>query len=890
MFWVKIGVLYFLCFEIMHFTRIAPDRDIERLTRIYSSTIWSKLLDRSVSIGGLENNELKNIFTPDYRIEGNNVDRTAEVMYFGLKCHCADSIKHLHKTMYAPSSEETVSDYRRNITVYDEISLPFFVTDYVTESFFKTLNENLALTITLLFEMSDSIESLRNKEWFLLKALISMHLYVDRLKRYKFHGKNRKATLFTATAAGSDTMWDDQIGIVNAEKHLTDPKLIRRMILQMMNLIERFTVENCVANETDGQNDHEFDDHVGDLTNLLRNTRGSYGRIEGSLLGFDADRASLRFCFDGRAEIDHRGKRLLCECLSDAFLIDERQRTTWFRDMFNESERACDVRTLRAHLGSVYRALKKIIFLKVKDVIEEYANSKGDDLDPDAVRKLLTVNCPVGLVRDLEILLHLAPSHQVLIASKMTYVKLESLSDVRLPIRTRNEITRTMSLQEIIDCVVGDDFKQFWWVLDLLERDSEKQSDYVHGPYLEFISDVVVHSDKHVDELLRQFDYKCTSLRPIYHNMFRLKIMIDRYRGSVSYQNLDSAAEDIFFKIREHNSSLSDHLSKVVKTLSSINYLSYKDDFLKILMVMIGNLENAYYTEFHCEDCENEVHRMNFYLSKTHKLSQFGDYVINLLDNYQIRNCKIINNRGFVDSEFGISELLNHNVVNSIFLLSIPIAVSEIVDVNESYEISSQLTLNQQFKDLTEEDIKIYIPIHFYNVDFLNSLDLSLNDEVLKIFSSSIHFNCHGHVKNVFTHHIGLPNYTLSLNYFVEFEKVLLKFILSSFYLAFISIYDGYLNALGDDQDLLTSKLEIMTFYLEEFISIEYPGFCNVYVNSIKIICDYYRSDNSLNTLVAYSVIVVVMAIELDKLEVLMYNKHWQILISVFKVMILVKF
>lgn len=854
MFWTKIGILllYILCLKITHSSGIARNRDIVRLARIYNAKIWSKLLNRSALVGELENNELKNIFTPDFKINEHNLDRTADALYLSFKCHCADSIRYLHRTGYA--SLEKPSVYNRNIIVYDTIVTPTLYFEEVTHSFLNTLNRNLKLTITILFEMSDSVRSLKINEPYFLKVLISTHMYINKLIQHKFHGfdKNRKIKLLV-----------DGIG---EDKHLTEPRTIQRMILQVVNLVERFTIENCTTNEVYDR-DGLFVDHENDLMDLLRRTRASHSDPKSSRATYDLDRVLLTACFGtgGDSRAASGVLRELCEGqLSDATAHDEHRTPVSLRRMFVETRSAYGVRALHGYLGSVYKTLKKIVYLKFKDSV---GRKKSEDLSLDAetMRQLSAASCPVELIADLKLLTTLAHSSRTDVVGELTDAKLASLSDVRLP------STDGASLKRLVECIVGAEFEQFWWVFNLLQYESEKQSNHVYGVSLEPISNAVLHPGQYARDVLYPLDYKCNALETIYHNIFRSEVMINYYRDTPIFQNFHSTRE-IFLKIRENNLFFSNHLSHVIKTFSSVDYLSYKDDFLKILMAMISNLENAHYTEIDCKTCKNEEQLKNFFTNNTAELFKVGDYVINLLDHYQIRKCRVIKTRAAIYSEFLSNSVLNVDFYDSIFYLPIPIGVSKNSAENDDDRyVLSRSTSKEELANTTGKDIKIHVPLKFHTLDCLNGAEIPSRNHVLHDFRPLIYFNCHGNVRNVYEHQIRLGKNVLSMRYFVEFEKIVFKWILSSFYIAWINVFEDYTSALNSkriDQHGYDLALEKMHFYLGEIIFIEFPEFCNVYLNAIKIVYTYYDVVSDADSAVAYNTLVVVMEDALDRLEV----------------------
>lgn len=865
MFWIKINILYFLCTTLTNGAGTIHEPYVQRLTKIKKSSIWKKLQNRSILIRGFEKIRLsEQILNPKFIVNDSNLFETSEVLYTALKCHCTDSIKYLHETTYKSSNQNkilktnpTITKTKSTISKSDPKS-----------SFFTILNTNLTLTITILFEISDSVPSLRINEPFLLKALISMQLFIAKSISQKNNTSSVNRPKIRDT--GPNKMTPRQKRFPDKENldrrsRTTDPVTTQRMVLQMMNLIERFTIENCVSNPNSKD---LFVNHNDDLKDLIRHTQKPHCIAKNVYTNYvyNIDSVLLNICFDDGMHV-HLSLSLekLCNTyLLNAYIYNKHRNTLVpLKQSFVETKNRHEVPALFEFLESVYKTLKTIVYLKFKDAIEK-RDLSGLGLDEEIMKDLLTANCPVELISDLNTLIDLVKKPETDIADKIIDHRLASLSDVRLQDKKQYPHTN-MSLQEILECIVNIEFKQYWWVFNLLQYEAEKQSNYVYAVSLEPISSTLTHEEGQKN----QFEYKCNAVETVYRKFFRFKSLMNHFRG---LKNINSARE-LFFEIHERNVSLSDHLSVVVEKFTSVRYSYYKDDFLKIVLMIVSNLQNIYYTAYNCENCNDVEANRNFFLSKIDALSRFGHYVINLLDSYQIRYCKSINRDHLVDTAFLSGKTLNLDTFDSALFVKCPTGVTgKVADNDSCYELSHP-TSNEQSRSLMNEASAIRIPKKFYDMDFLVSPDLPMNNKVLPIFRFLVYFNCFGSVKNVFEHQLNLENYMLSLHYVVEFQKIVFKWIVASFYIAWIVVYKSFgfvdpsmnENYAQDDVDLVLAK---MTYYLREFLSIGFPRFCGIYLSTVQIVYDYYGLEHNDVSPEAFSALEIAMHDELDKLQV----------------------
>lgn len=880
--WIKLYIFYFLFSTIKHCS--TRNQLNEQFVEITKSDIWSKLLRRSVYVGGNENISLSTAYLTRYFQENDeNVIKMSEIFYITLKCHCADSIKYLHKTILVNESQESTPDYDPNGKRKHRKSKPVLSDTEKINVFLEELNNNLVLTVTILFELSDRFTNFKTQEPFFLKILLSINLFINQLKEHKSDDDcqpNKKMKSVMVDTADSHTYCDQNV--FTSKKHPMGSVVTQRMILQIMNVIERFTIENCVETQN-AKPSRLFAIHMDHLNELLRDIRHlSDTNVNIAREMYDVNRVMLNVCFDNDPGMYSTGGLIkLCNNYLAEASVDDMDRTPVFlKTMFVECRQAeeTDRDVLYEFLESVFKVIEKIVYQTFKMAVDN--DELRGRVDGDSTKsKLLTAHCPVELGSAFDVLTRLATGPETGAANKIIDDKLASLSDVNLP--GLDGTNAAVSMEEIVECIVSVDFKQFWWVFNALRRANEKQSDYVYGVSFKTISDPMDQSDEHVGELQRQIGRKCASLKTIYllsTYCFRLKLAVDEYRVSNTSHGKESTIE-VLSKILSNNVQLSNHYSQVITTLSANYYLFYKDDFLNILLFVISNLENAYYTQFDCDDCVTERLHKNYFFHKTEKFKQLGDYIINVLDNYQIHNCKSINSNQSLLNEFQSNPIYQQNLTKGILLIEIPIVVPEKIKVY-SYYFLPQIISNEPSTSPDEYNelfSTVRIPLTLYNINFLNHTVITSSHSLMHTLRSSIYFNCFGNVNNLYRHIISRPYQMINLHNYVEFQKIVFKWIFASFYFAWVIVFDSFiLQNETVDYSNFDAILTDMTFYLRYFISIEFPEFCKTYLNTIKNVFNYYTLYHNTVSLITYNVLKTVIAVELDRLEVFYVERTYQ--------------
>lgn len=873
MLWIKLNVIYVLCFLLMDRINTQGNELVQRLIKISKAGIWSKLENRSVLVSGYKIINLSQFFYESTInksvINDENVHRISVIIYTALKCHCAGSMKNLHQTLYEPI-KTTIGDKINIFTQTIESKQLFDINDKIN-SFLEELNTNIILTITILFKMSDYFPHLKFNEPFFLKMVVSIYLYIKNVQQAKVQSdllKNEikiSNDLYVYLDGKHDT---PQINI-NADTYEIDSAEVQRMITQMMNLFDRFTIENCVTKNLSTSN--LFVNHnqeIQDLINLIDLSSSQFANT------FSNGMVMLNNCFNhaSRINLSNSFHRMCFDYLLKVYIKNKNQNWVTIEHMYNKTKHTNEVQVLFTYLESVFKVLLKILYQKIQESIERKTLQEFFDISEQMLSKLKTTPFPAELISQFKLYLN-KNDFEIDVMSEIVKRRIACLTDVKFP-ETMTNIT--ISLHETIESITGVEFQQFWWVLSLFKFEAVKQSDYVYGMSFKLISDTLLHSESHSLEQLTQNDYKCNEINRIYYNFFRFKIMIDGYlQNSNDVLNSFANIKTMLLEVVQVYSYLSNHLSHVITTWSSSKYLSYNDDLLKILMVIISNLENIIlHIEVYCKIQKQKNYVVSF-RKKTNTLIRFGEYIMNLLDHYQICNCKLIKNRNLIFNEFNLNTIVNDDIPIAIIFLYLPVDLSETTNNKTHYKLSKS-TSNNFFTNLTTEVhveiTQVQIPLKFYDLSFLNETKLSLKNQDLQNLFSIIHFNTYGSINNLINHHIHLLNSTLSLFYLVEYERNLFKWILASFYYTWIALYDSY-DVLNNtnyiDRITFITQQEIMTFHLRTFMSIKFPEFCKIYLNSVNIVYDYYDLEHKSASLAAHVALTMVMIDEIKNLEVL---------------------
>lgn len=284
----------------------------------------------------------------------------------------------------------------------------------------------------------------------------------------------------------------------NDIEFLTNVALIQNTIEQIINLVERFTLQTCndakqynINNDDDIKNIFVID-HMKNLTNLDNYQINIYYPNIGSKM-FNIKEVLLTNFFS--PNIDELNFVQSIRYTTDANIIvksndGQLQKLSLKSDIFDKSKKTYKIEVIYEFLKLVYDVQLKILFHKINELICKIENAMKSNesyqehwnLYYTSLEKLKMINAPIDLIKDFKALLKFTVS-EINYAKVIVINRLSSLSHVELP--TRPEFDN-MALGEIIMPIGNHEFKQFWWVFNLLHREAEKKSNYVYDVSLKF--------------------------------------------------------------------------------------------------------------------------------------------------------------------------------------------------------------------------------------------------------------------------------------------------------------------------------------------------------------------------------------------------------------------
>jgi hypothetical protein len=277
--------------------------------------------------------------------------------------------------------------------------------------------------------------------------------------------------------------------------------------------------------------------------------------------------------------------------------------------------------------------------------------------------------------------------------------------------------------------------------------------------------------------------------------------------------------DNIFSKMHKYNLVLMNHLTEFIEAWSQTNNLNFSDDLLKILMNTFIRLKNInFYIDLFNRRIDKTI-QTNILKNNIDNLGRIGVYVMHLLDNYQICNCKTTYNLNSNYEYFEVNPILNYDINNRLILFNIPIVTSSI-EQDPDYNMVSE--------NIEESRSIQYLPKKWYRLLFFIEKNQFFSCSIMKLFADNIRFNWNGIVSNI-RDQMNLPKTTLSLNYLVEYVSNYFKWIISSMYFALIHFFD---NALTIENGVINK------FYLADhllsFTSLEFPENYKPYIDILK--------------------------------------------------------
>jgi len=787
-----------------------------------------------------------------------------------LKCQCAHNInkilvKLLNEYFLIPSSGDQ-----------SKCSKEYWDNEFGI-SLFKDLNEMIILTIDTIFQINNIIPELKSNEPSFLKQLFSMHLYFSNLLEYS---KNMKAKNGKDISPENNTSPELNAGKEhNNDPFITNLDLVLYMISQMDNFLDGFKILNCNSRNISHDENNEIATIKSQhqlLTNLNVSIRSIY---QEDSMALDINIDVNKYLYDAMLYnllADHvveDNNVIILDYLPTEkyfikYLIKARVKhdidkpdneAVSIKDMFEQCLRTYEIEVYYDYVSSIYGVLLKIIYEEINKIIDEIILNKNDTFKKPQYYKTyfssLTalqtiIDLPIDTISDFK-LLSTYGANQIDGAKSIVENRLKLFPHIILLPEKVN-----YSLEKIVELITDNRFKQFWWIFSTLHlAETRKKSDYVYKTSLKLVSNSIPNNGLNY---LYMLHYECETLKNIYYNFFRINLIIDSFKDSIS-KNLEIIEDDtVFFKIHNYNRILSDHLSKVIEVWSQNENLKLDKDLLKILMTMFIRLKNTkYHIDIHKQN-SNEDYKTMILNKNINDLERIGDYIMSLLDNYQIINCKTKKNR-YLNYEYFIENtILHHDINKSLLLFNIPIE-QDLED--EDFMILDNTEESRSIKYLSEE---------WYGLLFFVEKNQCTDFIQLILIMNNIHFNCNGYIKPI-TEQIILSKITLSLNYLVEYASNFFKSIFSSMYFLLIIWYCDPMIFIANDKIILKSIKNELVQELTDFSSLEFPNFCKPYVDFIIFIRDNLENVEKYTRTTTYE-IKNLMLTEIEKLGVINVN------------------
>jgi len=809
------------------------------------------------------------LFTATFEVNEINVDIVLLQIYNVLQCQCARSML------------ELLYPIRKFIQKQWPVApQTFYLDDKERIPFLNDLNKNINLTIFILFKIIDLFPILKHAEPFFLKTLLMIHLYFDKLlfkglvdatfatlDNFKVLGtfgyKKRRTGFADSITTIENTDYDKNITDhtnhfvdQNDIEFLTNVALIQHTIEQIINVVEQFTLQTCDDAKQYNINDDDdiknifVIDHMKNLINLDNNQINIfYPNIESKM--FNIKEMLLTNVFS--PNIDELNFFRPIRYTTDANIIvnsndGQLQKLSLKSDIFNKSKKTYKIEVIYEFLKLVYDVQLKIVFHKINELICKIKNAmesnesyqEHSNLYYKSLKKLEMINAPIDLIKDFKALWKFT-INEIDYAKEIVKDRLSSLLHVELPTGSEYD---DMALDKIIMPIGDHEFKQFWWVFNLLHRDAEKKSNYVYDVSLKFTP--YLEDPKII--------FICESLQNIYINFFRFEDLIKK-----SITEVNENKQELFEKLLKLHTNVGRHLSQVMGLLSNYKYLSYGDDFLKILIAITVQLRN---TEFNIginnEPCNDSMCIDETVDDKLYKIMRIKLLIINLLDNYQMCNCRHVNHQdAYYQYYQNVNVFLKHRIKDSImYINNIPIAITKknnkVVELADKLEI--KLSLNKQEQCPNDDNsmdicqLTIKVPSDYYNLSLLSKIFFK-SQFILLLDPKFITFNWYGHIIS-FTS-LDVSKGIISLNQLVEYQRLLFKWIISSFYIVWIVFFEHFAiikPAMPNNEIVseLKDKSNKLYQYLNEMLLIEFDDpFEKSVIRTINVI---YNVDDSVKT------------------------------------------
>lgn len=657
---------------------------------------------------------------------------------------------------------------------------------------------------------------------------------------------------------------------------ISDGKKIHRVILQIMNLIQRFMIEFChyniknnndfntIKNEKgndnidqdnkniiDRENINRNDDsisfmksHDNNINTLKNNIKSDFDEQLNNLdyileqITFSPEKTSeteihinkilLKTCIKGTVENENANYIEVCNNMLSVphiqIQIQQNIINKSFDDFLKLIEKSYDIKIIYNYLETIFNVIMKIIYQKTIETLNRHEVLDFEYCEK-VVLQLKLMNCPIDLITHFTLLLNITEFKKSSNGDNQIFADLvQNVFNPRLThiLRYSNLIDgkkiSKLSLQNFMNTVLDVSFKQYWWIFNLLKMESEKSSYYIYDTSLHlFPKNVFFRSERE----RKEYDYKCNALTEMYNNFLHLKNI---YNECLQVDNVNQFHDitKYFKKIRNNNLLFVSYLVKILDKWSETSHLSYDVDLLDIFMTTIIHLRNNYNLKINTYGPKFKMRLLavqRFVILKQKKLNRIVDFIFNLLDNYQYRHC--IN----IKCRLDIHKNKNKNYIEPLDLLKIPRTVYE---KNEDLNIdhsSKQITSNDPFNNASDAAANFNnhdladilnenhcITYDFYYISQL--LTASMPSSLKEIFGTDIYFDWYGKSKNIHQIQVNVMYDMLNTYELVDYQNVYVKWLVASM----LATWNEVLLCIKTDDIEILKEYVITVFDLLQYI------------------------------------------------------------------------
>lgn len=759
--------------------------------------------------GNRQNFEFKSVFMNGYRVDLNvefknellqftktteDEYSTSSIKFVGMKCECADSINYVFKLLYGLINECQQNRDESSSTVVQCLDKK------ETIAYLEKINRRVEDAITTLFHFAESNQGVISSEPFVVKTLLMIHFYVTKLSfisdNIEYFG-NEKSMYYNHVEKLFDMEYLENVPkpLEMTNKEFLEPNNISFVILQITNLTERLTIESCyteekkhnvVTNETDVEESNEkmiIDQFLEKFSDLLTSI-GLTSELTENYYRYNKNDALLEKCFGDRINEQRLPgcdeMRSIVKIRETSFL-ENGHHENWVKlqDVYKIRNRSFDIRGFFEKIKLFFNVIMKLVyqksveFLKRKSKaittghLEDYVSNKYPNILTDYLTFLDRVNESYtdGYITSDEV---------DAIVKKYVEPELKDFAHISIDLSMCNaargdnsvhksygqdfwtlqmDILKTcLSLEAFLCTIFDDQFTQFWLVLDLIESESEKTSNQVYGMFLTWHPYKFLH--KNVSPRVSR---KCNSLRNIYWNYFFIE---KKAYTCLSLQNSTTdSMKECFMRISDHRKQFSNHMLRMIN--GRVNETPRNNHNLrKIIVSAVVQLRNVKLTELNANENFEIMKLSNIVIRRVEMLKRAGREIMNLLDNYQMHNCPNIKTRFEIYGEFESDPL------------------SDRIEPIRFHGVSS---------DNTQVDATLE------NNDYLQNLTREGTDsvETLTAFAKSFFFKWSGEIQS-FSHisQVHILYYTLGFYRFVEYQHLLYKWLISTYYTAWLMNFE----------------------------------------------------------------------------------------------------